>query len=154
MEGACTAMKLSASVIAATLAIAPSLPSTLAWGAFGHQVIAYLASQFVTQETQTFCQNILSDTSADYLATVSTWADSFRVTSAGRFSAPFHFIDAHDNPPTSCGVDFNRDCKAAGCVVSALTNYVSLSWSKIVDTILKPRSWFLDGKGAGQQLID
>lgn len=41
----------------------------------------------------------------------------------GRFSKDFHFIDAKDEPPTYCGVDFERDCKEDGCVVSAIKNY-------------------------------
>ncbi|MCJ1341102.1 hypothetical protein MMC09_006398 [Bachmanniomyces sp. S44760] len=59
------------------------IPHTLAWGALGHQTIAYVASNFVSVETKTFCQKILSDTSAAYLANVATWADSYRETTSG-----------------------------------------------------------------------
>jgi len=52
-------------------------------------------------------------------------ADSYRYTTAGKFSAPFHYIDALDSPPSSCGVDYTRDCGTGGCVVSAINNYVS-----------------------------
>lgn len=120
-------MRLIAPSIAAALALASCIPSSRAWGSFGHQVVAYVASEFVSEETETFCQEILSDFSTGYLANVSTWADSFRATSAGRFSAPFHYIDARDSPPTSCGVDLKRDCGEEGCVVSAIANYVSLT---------------------------
>lgn len=48
-----------------------------------------------------------------------------RYTTAGKYSAPYHFIDAEDNPPSSCSVDYNRDCGAAGCSVSAIANYTS-----------------------------
>jgi hypothetical protein len=41
----------------------------------------------------------------------------------GEFSAPFHFIDAEDSPPSACNVDYDRDCAPEGCVVSALSNY-------------------------------
>lgn len=50
-----------------------------------------------------------------------------RSTTAGTFSAPFHYIDALDNPPHTCGVDYARDCGPAGCVVSAISNYVRIS---------------------------
>ncbi|TGJ83764.1 hypothetical protein E0Z10_g5000 [Xylaria hypoxylon] len=103
-----------------------ALPGALAWGAMGHEAVAYIASNFVTAATKTYFQSLLADTSADYLATVSTWADSYRYTTAGSFSAPFHYIDANDNPPTSCGVDYTRDCGAAGCVVSAIQNYTAI----------------------------
>jgi hypothetical protein len=49
-----------------------------------------------------------------------------RYTKWGRFTSDFHFIDAKDDPPRYCGVDFERDCKKdRGCVVSALHNYTS-----------------------------
>lgn len=46
-----------------------------------------------------------------------------RYTRWGRFTKNFHFIDAHDDPPENCNVDFERDCKESGCVISALANY-------------------------------
>lgn len=95
-----------------------------AWGAYGHETIAYVASNFVAPSTRSFFQSLLVDTSVNYLASVAAFADSYRSTTAGRFSAPFHFIDARDNPPSSCSVNFNRDCGAEGCVISAIANYV------------------------------
>ncbi|KAI9788252.1 MAG: hypothetical protein M1816_007018 [Peltula sp. TS41687] len=127
-------MKFLAPSITATLALTSSVPVTLAWGSFGHQLIAYVASEFVSDKTESFCQDILSDRSAGYLANASTWADSFRASSAGRFSAPFHYIDAQDNPPSSCGVDLERDCGEEGCVVSAIANYTE----RIRDETLPP----------------
>jgi len=97
----------------------------VAWGNLGHETVALIAQQYISSATVTFCQNILGDTSDTYLANVATWADSFRYTSAGRYSAPYHFIDAEDDPPKSCNVDYERDCGSGGCVVSAITNYVS-----------------------------
>lgn len=103
----------------------PLLPTgTLAWGAYGHETIAYVASNFVGPSTKSFFQSLLGDTSVNYLASVAAFADSYRSTTAGRFSAPFHFIDARDSPPTACSVNFNRDCGAEGCVISAIANYV------------------------------
>jgi hypothetical protein len=35
-----------------------------------------------------------------------------------------HYIDAEDDPPNSCNVDYERDCSAEeGCIVSAIANY-------------------------------
>jgi hypothetical protein len=101
-----------------------SLPVALAWGALGHQTVAYVASNFVSTKTKSYFQSLLGDTSADYLATVSTWADSYRSTKEGKFTSSFHYIDAQDNPPSSCTVDLQRDCGPGGCVVSAIANYV------------------------------
>ncbi|KAL2070774.1 hypothetical protein VTL71DRAFT_13800 [Oculimacula yallundae] len=105
------------------LLISSSLPSTLAWGTLGHTTVAYVASNFVSPSTRTFFQGILHNDTDAYLAGVATWADSFRYTAAGRFSAPFHFIDAEDSPPVSCGVKYARDCGEEGCIVGAVQNY-------------------------------
>lgn len=100
------------------------IPTAQCWGTLGHETVAYIAQNFVQPSTAQWAQGILSDTSSSYLANYATYADSYRYTSAGRFSAPFHFIDANDNPPSSCGVDYDRDCGENGCVVSAVMNYV------------------------------
>ncbi|KAI3327070.1 putative nuclease S1 precursor [Xylariaceae sp. AK1471] len=101
------------------------LPGTIAWGSLGHITVAYIASNFVKENTATYFQELLRNDTEHYLAGVATWADSIRYTKWGRFTKNFHFIDAKDNPPTYCGVDFDRDCKADGCVVSSLQNYTS-----------------------------
>ncbi|KAI0014399.1 nuclease S1 precursor [Xylariaceae sp. FL0662B] len=111
-------------LLSAAAAILP-LPGALAWGAMGHETVAYIASAFVGAATQSYFQELLGDSSADYLAGVAAWADSYRYTAEGSFSAPFHYIDANDDPPASCGVEFDRDCGDEGCIVSALANYTS-----------------------------
>jgi hypothetical protein len=59
-----------------------------------------------------------------------------RYTKWGRFTKDFHFIDAKDNPPSYCGVEFERDCKQdeRGCIVTALANYTA----RLLDTDLHP----------------
>ncbi|KAK4611823.1 Nuclease S1 [Fulvia fulva] len=104
------------------LAIAPS---AYAWGSLGHETVAYIASHYVKSHTKTWAQDILNDNTTSYLASVATWADSYRYTAAGAFSAPFHYIDAEDNPPSSCSVDYDRDCGTQGCSVSAIANYTT-----------------------------
>ncbi|OAA61680.1 nuclease s1 [Niveomyces insectorum RCEF 264] len=112
-------MKLSTTLAAGAVV----LPSVAAWGGFGHITIAYVASSFVHDRTAATFQGLLRNQSAHYLAGVATWADSIRYTKWGHFTGPFHFIDAKDDPPARCDVVLARDCKAAGCVVSALGNY-------------------------------
>ena len=102
---------------------------------FGHISVAYIASNFVSTDTTFFLQDLLRNDTQDYLAGVATWADSFRYSKWGRWTAGFHFIDAKDSPPTYCGIDYERDCKKeAGCVVSALHNYTL----RLLDTDLSP----------------
>ncbi|KAI0165500.1 nuclease S1 precursor [Xylariaceae sp. FL1272] len=108
------------------LLAACAAPGAMAWGAMGHETVAYIASNFVSSATKSYFQDLLGDTSNDYLASVASWADSYRYTTAGSFSAPFHYIDAMDNPPSSCSVDYDRDCGSSGCIVSALQNYTRI----------------------------
>lgn len=66
---------------------------------------------------------MLADTSTSYLANIASWADTYRTTKAGAFSAPYHYIDANDSPPSSCNVNYARDCTSSGCSISAISNY-------------------------------
>ncbi|KAH7157462.1 phospholipase C/P1 nuclease domain-containing protein [Dactylonectria estremocensis] len=118
-------MKLLSTTALAMGAI--GLPGAAAWGSLGHMTTAYLASQLVSNTTEVFFQELLGSNSSDYLAAVAPWADSIRYTDWGRFSKNFHFIDAHDSPPTDCSVDYERDCKDGGCVINALANYTKQS---------------------------
>jgi hypothetical protein len=115
------------SIILAALAVASQIQGTLAWGDMAHETTAYVAQSFVTTSTKEYLQKITSDNTTSYLANYVTWADTYRYTSAGEFSAPYHYIDANDNPPTSCSVDYSRDCGSTGCSVEAIQNYVCLT---------------------------
>jgi hypothetical protein len=108
--------------------------------------IMFPNAPLVTTPTKTYFQNILGDTTTDYLAAVATYvslprpvyeksltdyqADTYRYTTAGLYSKPYHFIDANDSPPSSCSVEYSRDCGSEGCVVSAIKNYVSIASSR------------------------
>ncbi|PQE03788.1 S1 P1 Nuclease protein [Rutstroemia sp. NJR-2017a BBW] len=95
----------------------PLLPQTLAWGTLGHQTIAYLASNFVSPSTETFFQTLLNNKTDAYLAGVATWADSYRYTEEGKYSAVLHFIDAEDDVPRYKGRERKeRDLGRVGLV--------------------------------------
>ncbi|KAJ7647757.1 S1/P1 nuclease-domain-containing protein [Roridomyces roridus] len=102
-----------------------TLQGAHAWGVLGHATVAYVAQNYLTSATATWARGVLgaSSTNTSYLSSIASWADDYRETTAGKFSAPFHFIDANDNPPTSCNVNYARDCGTAGCSISALANY-------------------------------
>jgi len=135
-------MKSQSSIIA--LFLGSSLPTALGWGSLGHQTVAYIAQNFVTAETEKFFQGILDDTSTSYLANAATWADDYRYTDAGSFSYPFHFIDAQDNPPTTCNVEYSRDCASDTCIVSAISNYTTqLQSTKTSDAELLDAARFI-----------
>lgn len=125
---------MSRRLLSAVALAAATLPTALAWGAMGHETVAYVATNFVAASTKAYFQSLLGDTSADYLASVASWADSYRYTTAGKFSAPYHYIDANDSPPSSCSVSVARDCGSAGCIVTAIANYTSQLLSSSVST--------------------
>ncbi|RFU75815.1 nuclease s1 precursor [Trichoderma arundinaceum] len=107
------------------------LPGVIAWGELGHNTTGYLASYFVSPSTEAHLKNLLNNQNEDYLANVATWADLFRKRPEGRFTRNFHFIDAHDDPSNQvCEVDYIRDCKAGGCIISALANYTERARDK------------------------
>jgi hypothetical protein len=101
-----------------------------AWGSLGHTTVAYIAQNFVCDKTAKFAQKLLNDSSSAYLANVATWADSYRSTAEGAFSSALHYIDALDNPPQSCNIDYVRDCPEEGCIISAIANYSSRALEK------------------------
>lgn len=106
----------------------------------GHIATAYVASRFVSNSTEAYFKQLLRNDGDDYLGSVASWADSIRYTKWGRFTKTFHFIDAHDDPPRSCNVDFKRDCKETGCVINALANYTSQSLDRQLPAWLRAQA--------------
>ncbi|KAK3314447.1 nuclease S1 [Apodospora peruviana] len=98
----------------------------IAWGTVGHATVAYIASGLMKPETADYCKSVLGDNSSDFIGAIASWADSYRYEPGGGFSSVFHYIDAIDNPPYSCDVDFERDCTEEGCIVSAIMNYTDI----------------------------
>ena len=98
------------------------------WGTLGHRTVAYLAQRYFSSETETYVNNLLEE---EDISDAALWADIIKHTPLGPGTAGWHFIDAKDDPPRKCAVNFRRDCQAdQGCVVSAITNMVSeLSFS-------------------------
>ncbi|KAH9959449.1 phospholipase C/P1 nuclease domain-containing protein [Russula dissimulans] len=90
-----------------------SLPSVIAWGTAGHEIVATIAQSHLTPKTLNAVCSILNPDGGDgsgdqvrgpapcYLAAVATWADKIRFHA--RWSAPLHFINAlGDHPPDNC----------------------------------------------------
>lgn len=94
-----------------------------AWGALGHATVAYIAQNYADDAMATWAKGVLGDTSDSYFANIASWADDYRGTDAGAWSAPLHFIDAEDSPPSDCNLDYDRDCGSEGCSISAIANY-------------------------------
>ncbi|KAI4212240.1 MAG: hypothetical protein LQ351_005110 [Letrouitia transgressa] len=106
------------------LSLLAASPLATAWGTVGHATVGTIAQHYLTPAAQSYVSGLLG--SGVTMASVASWADDYRYTTAGKFSAPFHYIDAEDSPPSSCSVDLNRDCGTGGCVVSAIANYTQI----------------------------
>ncbi|CAL8577610.1 hypothetical protein XPA_003434 [Xanthoria parietina] len=106
-----------------TLALlASSSPLTDAWGKVGHATVGAIGDHYLTAQARMFVSSLLGTNVT--MSSVASWADDYRYTTPGKFSAPFHYIDAEDSPPSTCSVDLNRDCGGtSGCIVSAIANY-------------------------------
>lgn len=118
-------MKISIELVVLGLV---SLPGAIGWGQLGHYTTAYLASYFVSNSTEAYLKELLGNNDDNYLAGISTFADDFAHRDEGKFTGGWHFIDAHDHPEhEDCNVDYKRDCKKDGCVISALVNMTELA---------------------------
>ena len=75
--------------ISTTLAVSllSALPSAHAWGIVGHATVATIANNYLTSTAKTYVAGILGEDVS--MASVASWADDYRYTTAGKFSAPY-----------------------------------------------------------------
>ena len=64
-----------------------ALPRAHAWGVVGHATVATIANNYLTSEAKTYVAGILGKDVS--MASVANWADNYRYTTAGKFSAPY-----------------------------------------------------------------
>ena len=76
--------------LSATLSLLCMSPLATAWGTVGHATVATIAQSYLTPAAQSYVSGLLG--SGVTMASVASWADDYRYTTAGRFSAPFHYI--------------------------------------------------------------
>ncbi|KAF8060975.1 S1/P1 nuclease [Lyophyllum atratum] len=107
-----------------------SAPCVYGWGASGHQAVGYVAMQFLAPKALSFVQSSLGSTYSQSLGPAATWADEIKSNSAYAWASELHYVDAEDNPPTSCSVSETRDCASGKCILTAISNYTS----RVVDT--------------------
>ena len=102
------------------------------WGALGHRTVAYLAAHYLTPEASTFVADLINHQD---ISEAALWADKIRYIPGFAYSRAWHYIDAQDDPPRQCGLNFTRDClPAQGCAVSALVNQTG----RVNDVSLNP----------------
>ena len=95
-------------------------PLASCWGALGHRTVAYLAAHYLTPEATTYVADLIN---YQDISEAALWADKIRYIPGFMYSRAWHYIDAQDDPPRQCGLNFTRDCLPdQGCAVSALVN--------------------------------
>lgn len=98
-----------ASIAVAALSLG-SIPSALAWGAAGHEIVATIAQIYLHPTVLSSVCDILypgsSGSSSEppcYLSRVATWADQVRRQPQYRWSGSLHYIGAlSDHPSETC----------------------------------------------------
>ena len=106
----------------------------IAWGEHGHRTVAYLARMYFTEEAETLYNELIEPSETFDISDGAVWADNRSVQSRMPFSKPWHYIDAKDNPPKTCKINYNSDCHAdKGCIVAAIANLVRFynTWSLV-----------------------
>ncbi|KAF2269168.1 S1/P1 nuclease [Lojkania enalia] len=103
------------------------LPLCDAWGNLAHRTIALLAQKHFTPEAAEFTRDLLGKESIDSAA---IWADTYKLFPWGRKTASWHFVDAQDEPPNACSVDYHRDCQPnRTCIITAIIDMTD----KVID---------------------
>ena len=69
-------------------------PTAHAWGILGHATIAAIGQHYLTPAAVTYVAGILGQGTLT-MPSVASWADDYRYTTAGKFSAPYQYARSH-----------------------------------------------------------
>jgi len=117
-------MSVSARFVWAVLCVTFLSASAIAWGSDGHQIVAQVATHYLTSATQTQVNKQLGSYT---LADISTWPDNYDHNDGGEWSSHLHYV----NLPNEALTFQYKDCAAtsgdpAGCVITAINNYTMI----------------------------
>ncbi|KAG5642505.1 hypothetical protein DXG03_002702 [Asterophora parasitica] len=105
-------------------AFVAAAPGVYGWGAVGHHAVGYVAMNFLAPKALNFVQNSLGPAYNNSLGPAASWPDEIKSDPATwGWSNELHYVDALDDPPTSCSVDQKRDCANGKCILTAIANY-------------------------------
>ncbi|KAH0848690.1 hypothetical protein FOPE_02598 [Fonsecaea pedrosoi] len=108
------------------------------WGELGHRTVGYLAQMYFTPEAENLFDELVHPTESFDISDGAVWADDWATQTRMPWSKPWHYIDAKDNPPKKCKVNFNADCDPdKKCIVTAIANMVRELPIPYIDIILK-----------------
>lgn len=93
----------------------------LAWGEFGHRIVAELASRQLSATARAAVDDLLRDEPEPTLAGVAAWADQVREAELEdyRHTRRWHFVNF---PSLDCDYVPARDCPGGHCVIGAIAS--------------------------------
>src|SRR5689334_11798650 len=101
-------------ILRCLVGLALMMHSGYAWGPEGHEIVAKIATQFMSDSAKRHVAFITgSDVNQLDLAALANWADKIRPTRPE--TASWHFVDIPLNQPT---YNAARDCADDDCVVA------------------------------------
>lgn len=124
-----------------------AIPAVHGWGELGHRTVAYLAEKYLSSAASDLVDNLLANNRGWDISDGALWADAVKHRRGYNHTGKWHYIginphsntekvllsngshiDAADDPPRYCNVNYRRDCKPGpGCIVSAISNFVHTS---------------------------
>lgn len=107
--------------VVAVAALALSATPALAWGPKGHEAIALIAQHYLNDQATLEVNDLLKGAIDGNDATITqaaTWADAFRPTKEGAYTAQWHFID----------LDFDKPDLLANCSKVPPPPYEPVAW--------------------------
>lgn len=99
-------------------------PWVSCWGEIGHRTIGYLAEKYFDQAGAALVEELIAPDKKFDISDAAVWADLQKWK--WPYTKPWHFVDAKDDPPAACGVNYNSDCpEDDGCIIGAIRNMVT-----------------------------
>ncbi|WVQ80652.1 hypothetical protein IAT38_002757 [Cryptococcus sp. DSM 104549] len=104
------------------LALASALPTALAWGAAGHEMVATIAQIHLHPSTRAKLCDILPAEANCHLAPIAAWADTIRNRYRG--TAPMHYVNPKlDHPQDHCEFGEHGWINEDVNVITAIQNF-------------------------------
>lgn len=92
----------------------------MAFGFKGHQIIATIAGQRLSNRARAEVVRLLGGDPVKSMVAASTWADEIRSDSTYDYARSFHYVNL---PPDATEYQADRDCPNQACVVGAIERY-------------------------------
>lgn len=96
-------------------------PSAFAWGREGHQIVAAIAKQRLSETARAAIADLLGDLDSMANESVPAWADEIR--RERQVTAPWHYVNVPVGVASVVGYDGARDGKGGDTIVGAISRF-------------------------------